>query len=334
MMRVTVLVLVGSLLLPGPARAIEDETTPVSYNESAPTNNDIPYWTYGWPQPAVQPQGSTSTTGWNYCGSVAGNSAVYLGNGWVLTAAHVGAGDLNLNNVTYPMVPNTAQILHSVRIPGQAAPTSPLADLVLFRVSPAPSLPPLTIRPNDPVGGSSQAVMIGYGHTNGDRTVTWGFNTVTSPWVNYTEMLSAVVSGVNDTFSSNDFVTLTQDGTTNNYQVVTGDSGGPDFIYNSTTKAWELAGLNEAMLSNNGSAPFASAMLQLDTYLPQINAIMSPQPSPAMPDWAIGVLALLLVAVAIPLGSRGHLPSRASSRGWRHCFATGSYAPKPAQNSQ
>jgi hypothetical protein len=318
MMRAAVLVLICALLPISVARAIEDETSRVTYNGTAPTNANIPNWSNGWVQPAVQPSGSTSTTGWNYCGSVGGNSAVYLGDGWVLTAAHVGAGDLDLNNVTYPMVANTAQVLNSVQVTGQAAPTSTQADLVLFKVSPAPSLPPIAFRQSDPVAGTSQVAMLGYGHTNGDRVVTWGFNTVTPranpvniQTVNYGLSLTSGSSN----YYSNDFLTLTQDGTpTNNYQVVIGDSGGPDFIYNSTTKVWELAGLNEAELSNDGNPPDLSAMIQLDTYLPQITAILAPQAdTPAMPASAVGVLAISLATMAaVPLARREHSPGSSS----------------------
>ena len=165
----------------------------------------------------------------------------------------------------------------------------------------------------------------------GTRTVfdrwTWGFNTATSSYANYPVTLTATVNGVSESLYTNDFLTLTQNGTTNNYQVVAGDSGGPDFIYNGTTKAWELAGLNQVMFSNNGSAPFASGMVQLDTYLPQINAIMAPaNDGPAMPDWAMGLLAVSLVAIAAVKKGRAQSPAEQGrrARADAHCFATGS----------
>jgi hypothetical protein len=290
MIRVAVLVGLCSIFLGGVARAIEDvATNPISYNESAPTDTDVPNWDSGWKQPAVQPQGSTATTGWNYAGSVNGNSAVYLGSGWVLTAAHVGASALTLNGCVYPMVAN------SVRTFGNA-------DLIIFQVWPCPALPPLTIRSADPRMGSS-VVLLGWGHVNGDRVPTWGYNTVSYP-----PNQSETVTDNGATYTTNDFLMLTQDGSGNNYQVVVGDSGGPDFIYNNATQAWELAGLSEAMLSNGGSAPYGSALIQLDTYLPQINAAMSQIDAPAMPPWALALLAGSLSLAA-------YLPSKASSKG-------------------
>jgi len=55
-----------------------------AYDTTAPTSANIPNWNTGWP--------ASNATGWNYVGQDNGSSAVYLGNGWVLTAAHVGAG--------------------------------------------------------------------------------------------------------------------------------------------------------------------------------------------------------------------------------------------------
>ena len=62
---------------------------------------------------------------------------------------------------------------------------------------------------------------------------------------------------------------------TNNYALVLGDSGGGDFIFNSSTGSWQLAGLNEAVDANNDSL-----MIQLSTYAQQINAtVPTPKPS-------------------------------------------------------
>ena len=283
-MRVIVLVGLGFLCPLVAARAVEDAaTTPVSYNGTAPTATEISNWATGWTQPAVQPTGFTSTTGWNYCGSAGGNSAVYLGNGWVLTAAHVGAGDLTLGGVIYPMVPNSARTVGN-------------ADLLLFQVSPVPSLPALPIRSSDPKPGTCQVAMLGWGHANGDRSATWGYNTVTLA----NEVIPLTNNGVS--YSTTDFLTQTQGSSSNIYQVVEGDSGGADFIFNSTSKVWELAGVNEAMVSNNGVAPFYSAMVQLDIYQAQIAAITAPvTDTPAMPPWAIGLLAGTLAWVAAPM---------------------------------
>ena len=116
-------------------------------------------------------------------------------------------------------------------------------------------------------------------------------------------------------YNSTDF--LTSDGavsngmtsTTNNSQLVSGDSGGGDFIYNSSLGEWQLAGINEAI----GPAPLGryngqwylgatmpptfrpgstnvqdnvdfSAMVQIDAYGSQIDAIVD---APEPPVWAM-----------------------------------------------
>ncbi len=141
--------------------------------------------------------------------------------------------------------------------------------------------------------------MLGWGHVNGDRVPTWGYNTVN--FIN--EPVNLSNNGVN--YSTADFLTETQGGTSNIYQVVEGDSGGGDFIYNPTSKMWELAGINEAQVSNNGNAPFYSAMVQIDLYQSQILAITAPvADTPALPPWAIGLLAGTLVWVATPISTR------------------------------
>ena len=279
-----VFVLVGLLFAPGAAHAVENvATTPVSYNGTAPTATDIANWSTGWTQPSVQPTGFTSTTGWNYCGSVNGNSAVYLGNGWVLTAAHNSTGNFWLGGVTYPQVPNSAK-------------TFGAADLILFQVAPAPALPALPIRATDPKAGTCQVAMLGWGHANGDRSVTWGYNTVT----NVKQPITLQNNGT--TYTTTDFLTLTQTSYGNNYQVVEGDSGGAGFIFNPTTRVWELAGMNEAVVSNNGAGPFYSAMVQLNTYQAQIAAATATvADTPALPPWAVGLLAGTLIWVAAPM---------------------------------
>ncbi|HEX4139865.1 MAG TPA: trypsin-like peptidase domain-containing protein, partial [Candidatus Methylacidiphilales bacterium] len=260
-------------------------------NEGVPTSSNIANWQTGWVQPATQPTGFTSTTGWNYVGLLGSEGGVYLGNGWVITCAHVGAGNFVLNGVTYPMVPNSTRSFYNGGTP---------YDFLLFRVSPAPALPALPLRSSDPVKNSSVVALIGYGDPT--SVESWGCNTATA---------------INESINLNGFVTndfLTQDFTsdgghiTNNYQIegsnVTGgggDSGGGDFIYNSTTGFWELAGLNEANGTANGNA--TSFFVQLDTYAAQIEQIVAPPvgfDTPAMPPWALIVLGGILGLAAVP----------------------------------
>ena len=52
----------------------------------------------------------TSDPGWSNVGTLGGASCVYLGNGWVLTAGHVGEGTVNLNGTAYNADPNITPV--------------------------------------------------------------------------------------------------------------------------------------------------------------------------------------------------------------------------------
>jgi Trypsin len=264
---------------PVPAPAIENGTTS-TYNTIEPTSTNIPNWNTGW--------GNGSVTGWDYVGTVAGGggsaSGVYLGNGWVLTAGHVGPGTFQLGGPTGPtylVVPGSSQGLSQ----------SPDADVNLFQIAAPPSLPALNIATSPPTAFSflqagSSVAMLGYGESGGFTTSeAWGLNTVTQT--------DQTVDIQNTNFSSTDFETVygtTTSGpssVTNNYLLNSGDSGGGDFIYNSSSGQWQLAGINEALDGNN------SLMIQLSTYASQINTITAtPEPSAIMFP-GLGVLMLL-----------------------------------------
>jgi hypothetical protein len=275
-----VFILAVSFASPGRAVEIMTSTGPI-YNTSAPTGTNIPEWETGWTQPAGETEG-TYTTGWNYVGQVDGGaSGTYLGDGWVLTAGHVGAGYFALAGQSYDLVANSAQNIDSGSV-----------DLTLFQINTTSdntgavlNLPALTLSMTDPTAfaygttGSSVA-MIGFGGGQGD---TWGLNTVTQ--VNVPIMVEGY------SYVSNDFLTYTGTNTydnpdgpgsesiINNAQVVSGDSGGGDFIYDTTTGQWELAGINEGAGTDNGQE--LSAFVQLHTYAGDIQGITGTPEPPA-----------------------------------------------------
>jgi hypothetical protein len=242
-----------------------------SYVTTEPTTADVSNWTSGWNL-------GTGVTGWDYVGQVNGASGVYLGNGWVLTAGHVGVHDFSLNGTSYAVISGTAHTFTTTN-----GSTTGTADLSLFQVSNPPNLAALTLGSTAPGIFTSKTVMIGYGGGQGE---SWGYNTVTAN----NDAIS--VSG----FYSITFVTAYGFPASNVSHVVGGDSGGAAFI--NVNGNWQLAGILEALDNNNGSY-----MVQLSTYYSDITAITA-VPEPAA---ASGLVAL---AILIPVLTRLHTRRR------------------------
>ena len=241
------------------------------YNTTDTITNSDSGWSSGW--------GTGNTNdGWAYVGQVNGASGVYLGNGWVLTAAHVGAGNFTLAGNTYDttgfVYTDFATTINNIKYN---------ADLSLFQVSTVANngftlnLPNLILASNSPTYfntytqsnnlSQSQIVMIGYGGGLGE---SWGVNNAT-----------AINQGVEVvSFGTIDFSTLygsTNSGSvsiTNTAVLVGGDSGGGDFM--SVGNKWQLAGINEAVDTSNNS----SYMVQLNVYSATIKSVMASVPEP------------------------------------------------------
>jgi hypothetical protein len=244
-----------------------------------------------WPSSAViidlgDGTGNTSAPGddpgWANVGTTTtgGLTAIYLGYGWILTAHHVGLGDVVLEGDTYEAVVGSY-----VRLEND---TGPPPDLGVFRIDPKPSLPVLPIRASTP-STSTDVVMIGNGRNRGSatswdppgplgpydgyewgggRSMRWGTNVVAgSGTAGYTEAFS---TSFTDT-----------DGTTDEAQGANGDSGGPVFIKNGSV--WELAGVMFAVaeyenqpagLALYGNLTYAA---DLASYRDQIIELTRPQ---------------------------------------------------------
>ena len=267
------------LCLPSSAWAVatlttSGTTTTTSYQTTEPA---ITNWTTGW----VTTTGTTGVSGWDYVGQINGASAIYLGNGWVMTAAHVG-----------PAVGSTFT-LSSVSYTVSSVSSLGTTDLVLFKISTVLSLPSLTLTGTKSLltafagkNAESQAVMIGYGAGGDSRVESWGANIVTS--------LGVSVSLDGYPYTTTDFKTLLGASTagfgpnqatiTNTAQVVGGDSGGADFYYNTATGKWVLVGINEAAGTYADSSYAASYMVDLSAYADEINTTISAVPEPG--TWA------------------------------------------------
>jgi hypothetical protein len=220
------------------------------YHDDEDSLSSVAHWSTGW---------SGSASGWDYVGTVGSASAVYLSNGWVISAAHVDLGGgsytFTLNGITYTIVTDSITYIDGT-------------DLVMFQISEVLDLPTLTISTSTPKFGST-VVMIGYG----GGTKAWGTDTVSG--INQTVSVSS-------SYSNTDFYVRQ-----NSSKAISGDSGGAAFIYNSSTGEWELAGILEATGSDSNGNSY-TYIVQLSEYAEEIETIMQTSYIPEP-----GTLALL-----------------------------------------
>jgi hypothetical protein len=115
--------------------------------------------------------------GWANVGVLGIGTGVYLGNDWVLTAAHVGGGSIVLNGGTYAMLAGSGTTLTNNGAAGKSATT----DLYMFRLTSTPAgLPNVTIASATASGGNA-VTMIGSGRDRGAFT-EWSVDNSTTPW--------------------------------------------------------------------------------------------------------------------------------------------------------
>ena len=191
--------------------------------------------------------------------SSGGLTLIYLGNGWVLTANHVGEADLKLNSVVYPHIPGSG-----VRFLNEDG--SP-ADLMAFQITGSPTLPELPIleiaRVSPAVG--TQVTMIGRGFSQ-DQPITWrqpgpppvtreGWSWGTNGAIRWgTNRIADPADLMQNDTTDSFIIDFTKPGspgvTTDESQAVVGDSGGA--VFNETTGQWELAGVMFGRLPHPG----------------------------------------------------------------------------------
>lgn len=266
-------------------------------------------------------------SGWNHVAwSGNGASAVYLGNGWAISAGHVGArpisfaGDPDAGAIpTYTVVPGSAVTLTNNGAPGQSLNT----DLVVFRINADPGLPALAISAGSPSNGTAMTHIA----TGADRVAsltTWDVNTVPDPDVwsqippnpdtanpNATGYLWDSIRtkrwGTNNIIGPSAFENLGSlavpvnvqvfasnfsDTGGNESQAALGDSGSGVFILNGGN--WELAGIALAVGGFSGQ-PDNTAVFGNETYYADLSFYRSqiltiiPEPGSA----ALSVMALL-----------------------------------------
>ncbi len=257
--------------------------------------------------------GEPTDPGFDYVGRVNGSTGVYLGNGWVLTANHVGAGTFFLDGSSYAF-----NGVDSHQIGG--------ADLRLFRLSSDPGLPLLKIATSNPSIGD-EVVMIGSGRSpTSASTTTWFVDTDPATWVWSTSdfpeadaVAAGYVTGAPGTkrwgtnlvegigtISYSGYTGMSAfstdfdqtGGTAFEAHAVTNDSGSGVFIQNGSD--WELAGTIVVVTTFPGQPGGAANAIfgnltyavNLAAYATEINSYV---PEPRSTGWFLGAVAFSTV---------------------------------------
>ena len=217
--------------------------------------------------------GTGNTTGppfvaaWDHVGQYGNNSAVYVGNGWILTARHVSVAEIQLDGVTYRTVAGSRVQVDP--------PSNP--DLAMLRIESDPGLADLSISHAAPTG---DVLLIGGGLNRGaavnwdpdpfddgwawgsGKTLRWGTNEV-----------AAANLPIDSGYQSIAFVMdFTESGGTPDESIAAnGDSGGGVFIDDGSS---ELAGIMVGVAGYAGQ-PAATALFGNATYAVQLSAYES-----------------------------------------------------------
>jgi hypothetical protein len=251
--------------------------------------------------------------GWDNVGSKSGLTAVYLGDGWVLTANHVGAGDTVFGATNYPWVPGSDVQLHN--------PDNSLADLRLFELYPPyPPLPSLAIRTTSPSTLTS-LVLIGNGRNRGAATTwnppgpgptfdgyLWGPGAAKRWGTNLVEISTYFETGFGTWVFGSVFTQSGGSYTTHEAQAATGDSGGAAFAWNGTS--YELAGTLIGIGTFQGQ-PAETALYMNDTYAADLS-IYRDEIVATMPEPGGGVAAGAALVAALPRARRRRVSAPSS----------------------
>jgi hypothetical protein len=204
--------------------------------------------------------------GWDSVGKLHIWTGVYIGDGWVLTADHVGEGDM-----TFASTPRRI-------VPGSEETVAP-ADLKLLRLESDPGVPAAVIA-SDPPQLFDEVVMIGQGRNRGTATSydptgpggpydgwNWGAGRALRWGTNEVEATDRILlDGIRTTVS---FLTdLSQHAATDHEaQAAGGDSGGAVFAMGSG--GWALAGIMLTIVNHAGQ-PADTALYGNETWCAQL----------------------------------------------------------------
>jgi hypothetical protein len=224
-----------------------------------------------------------------HVGSLKSGTGTHIGGDWILTANHIGPGDINLEGTYYSYFEGSA-----IRL--ETSPGEP-ADLLMFRVYPPPNLPALAIRSEPPAVGDP-LLMVGSGRDRGDAITYDPFGPGIDPpelhgwdwmptsslrWGLNTAEAIHPISIQGTTVFKTDFDEV--DAILFESQGAAGDSGGGVFTYDPLRNV-ELAGIMIGTTIAFGQDPTSTlytnetVVASLDVYADQIaqNIIDAPEP--------------------------------------------------------
>ena len=175
--------------------------------------------------------------GWAHVGTRNNLSVVYLGRRWVLTANHVGVGNVVIDGQLYAPVPGSAVQFEN--------PDTSLVDLLAFKIFGDPNLPRLALASEPPAVGDP-LVAIGHGRNRGSATsfmgfggYNWGGGNSMRWGTNLVSEIDVVVDTTRS-FAATFSDPLDFDATADEAAGANGDSGGAVFI--EVEGSWRLAG--------------------------------------------------------------------------------------------
>jgi hypothetical protein len=230
---------------------------------------------------------------WEHVGKVGMGSGVYLGEGRVLTNAHVGCFPFQMHDggfyqpdyASWRLLKNTDGSKSDLAVfEVRFEKTSKLARLGVLPLSTSHSERAMLLvgtgytQGAKPISLSSQGkalAVLGY-HVQQQRSITWGLNRTSQ------EMDGPLATG--GTFSTHCFTTRFEP---HNFagQAVEGDSGGAGFSYNRELNRWELSGCIIAVSQQQPNVTFGARTYLgvLNTYVWQIAGVKgggTSQPTP------------------------------------------------------
>lgn len=211
----------------------------------------------------LDPATGKAVFGWDYVGRANWN-AVYLGNGWVLTAAHVGQSstiDLGTQGVYNTISGSSVQIYNPTVIGDTYSGTA--TDLILYRIAPnattgqLPNLAPLVLPTTTP-SNNTQVTMVSAGPWVA-RPTYYNYNSSTGTWSVAADYQSGTFAGLDYSAQAPNFTGVKRWGynTLSNNAVIYENGSGK--VHALSTKFYDpgkdpIGGItNESALSNGDS---------------------------------------------------------------------------------